>query len=74
MPMWGSYRGSRAAERVQVAIVVELEAVFCVLASLGLLRHLLAAGYPWYVWLLFAGFAGWAIVWVYELIAVRRSR
>ena len=71
---WGSYRGSRAAERAQVAILVELEAVFCVLASLGLLRHLLAAGYPWYVWLLFAGFAGWAIVWVYELIAVRRSR
>ena len=65
VPVWGSYRGSRAAERVQVAIVVELEAVFCVLASLGLLRHLLVAGWPWYVWLLFAGFAAWAIVWVY---------
>jgi len=71
---WGSYRGSRAAERAQVAILVELEAVFCVLASIGLLRHLLVAGYPWYAWLLLAGFAGWAIVWVYELIALGRSR
>jgi hypothetical protein len=71
---WGSYRGSRAAERAQVAILVELEAVFCVLACAGLLRHLLVAGYPWYAWLLLAGFAAWAIVWVYELIAVRRSR
>jgi hypothetical protein len=71
---WGSYRGSRAAERAQVAILVELEAVFCVLAVLGLLRHLFFAGWPWYVWLLFAGFAAWAIVWVYELIALGRSR
>jgi hypothetical protein len=71
---WGSYRGSRAAEKAQVAILVELEAVFCVLACAGLLRHLLVAGYPWYAWLLLAGFAAWAIVWVYELIAVRRSR
>ena len=55
-------------------ILVELEAVFCVLASIGLLRHLLVAGYPWYAWLLLAGFAGWAIVWVYELIALGRSR
>jgi hypothetical protein len=34
---WGSYRGWRAVERAQVAILIELEAVFCVLASLGLL-------------------------------------
>jgi hypothetical protein len=65
---WSSYRGSRAAERAQVAILVELEAVFCVLAALGLLRHLLIAGWPWYVWLLFAGFAAWAVVWIYALV------
>ena len=57
-------RSSRAAERAQVAILVELEAVFCVLASAGLLRHLLVAGWPWYVWLLFA----WAIVWIHALV------
>lgn len=70
---WSSYRGSRATEKAQIAILVETEAVFCVLAALGLLRHLLVAGYPWYPWLLFAGFAAWAIVWVYGLLVLRRS-
>ena len=64
---WGSFRGWRAAEKAQVAILIELEAVFCVLASLGMLRHLLVASYPWYVWLLLAGFLAWAIVWIYAL-------
>ena len=70
---WASYRGGRATEESQVAILVELEAVFCVLASLGILRHLVVAVWPWYVWLLFAGFVAWAIVWIYELVAIRRS-
>jgi hypothetical protein len=69
---WGSLRGWRAAEKAQVKILTELEAVFCVLASAGILRHLLTSAYPWYVWLLFAGFAGWAIVWIYGVIATRR--
>jgi hypothetical protein len=69
---WGSFRGWRAAEKAQVKILTELEAVFCVLASAGILRHLLTTAYPWYVWLLFAGFAAWAIVWVYAVIATRR--
>jgi Co/Zn/Cd efflux system component len=69
---WGSYRGWRASEKAQVAILVELEAVFCVLASAGLLRHLLVAAWPWYVWLLFAGFAVSAIAWIYALVTMRR--
>jgi Co/Zn/Cd efflux system component len=69
---WGSYRGWRASEKAQVAILVELEAVFCVLASAGLLRHLLVAAWPWYVWLLFAGFAVFAIAWIYALVTMRR--
>ena len=36
---WGSFRGFRAAERWQVALLVELEAVFCVLACRGCLAH-----------------------------------
>jgi hypothetical protein len=27
----------------------------------------------WYVWLLTARFVAWAIVWIYELVAGRRS-
>ena len=70
---WGSYRGWRAAEKAQVAILIEVEAAFCVLASLGILRHLVVASWPWYVWLLFAGFVAWAIVWIHELVVLRRS-
>jgi putative effector of murein hydrolase len=65
---WSSYRGWRAAERAQVAILIELEAVFCVLASLGMLRHLVMGSWPWYAWLLFAGFAGFAVAWLYALV------
>jgi membrane protein DedA with SNARE-associated domain len=38
---WGSFRGWRATERTQIRILLELEAVFTVLGSIGILRHLL---------------------------------
>jgi hypothetical protein len=69
---WGSFRGWRAAEKAQVAILIELEAVFCVLASLGLLRHLVVGSWPWYAWLLFAGFAAFAAAWIYALVTGKR--
>ena len=62
---WSSYRGFRAKERAQVSTLIEAEAVFTVLGALGVLRHLLFAGYPWYVWLLFAVLALFAIAWLY---------
>ena len=68
---WSSFRGWQATERVQVQILVELEAVFTVLACVGLLRHLLFARYLPIVWLLFAVFAVFAIAWI--LFLVRRE-
>ena len=68
---WGSFRGWQATERVQVQILVELEAVFTVLACVGLLRHLLFARYLPIVWLLFAVFAVFAIPWI--VVLVRRD-
>ena len=65
---WSSYRGWRAREWAQVAIVVEIEAVYTVLACVGLLRHLLFARYPAIVWLDFAIFALFAIAWVVSLV------
>ena len=62
---WSSYRGFQAKERAQVSTLVEAEAVFTVLGVLGVLRHLLFAGYPWPVWLLFAVLALFAIAWLY---------
>jgi O-antigen/teichoic acid export membrane protein len=61
---WGSFRGWRAQERAQVAVLIEVEAAFTILGAVGLLRHLLIAHYPWMVWLLFAGLAAFAVAWV----------
>jgi membrane protein DedA with SNARE-associated domain len=61
---WNSYQGWRAKERAQVTVSVEMEAIFCVLACLGLLRHLLKAHYPLIVWLVFVVLAIFAVVWI----------
>jgi hypothetical protein len=65
---WGSFRAWQATERKQVAILVEAEAVFCVLACVGLLRHVLAFAYPWYVWGITVIFAAFAIAWILALV------
>lgn len=65
---WSSFRGWQATEREQVQILVELEAVFTVLACVGLLRHLLFARYLPIVWLLFAVFFIFAIAWIVFLV------
>ena len=68
---WGSFRGWRATEWSEVAIVVEMEAAFTVLACVGLLRHLLFARYPFTVWLIFAVFLAFAVAWIYFLLRNR---
>ncbi len=65
---WSSFRGWQATERAQIAILVEMEAAFTVLAILGLLRHLLFAHYPLIVWALFAVFVIFAIAWITSLL------
>jgi hypothetical protein len=51
---WSSYRGWGASSYEQVSVLVEMEVIFTVFGSVGLLRHLLKAWYPWYVWFVFA--------------------
>lgn len=64
---WSSFRGWRASAWGGLAVVVEAEAIFCVLACIGLLRHLLSGGYPFQVWALFVIFAAFAVAWVFAL-------
>ncbi len=61
---WSSLRGWRVKGKAQAIILVEMEAIFCFLASLGLLRHLLIAHYPLMVWLVFAVLVIFAVVWI----------
>ncbi len=67
---WSSFRGWRAGDRTRVAILIELEAVFTVLASIGLLRHLLFAPFPIAPWLVFVVVAAFAVAWVAVLVGV----
>lgn len=65
---WSSFRGWQATERKRVDILIEMEVIFTVLGSLGLLRHLVFPGFPYYVWLNFAVLLVFAIVWIYHLV------
>jgi hypothetical protein len=65
---WSSFRGWRATDRAEVAILVEMEAVFTVLCSVGLLRHLVRGGFPFMVWAVFAIFFIFAIAWIVFLV------
>jgi len=65
---WSSFRGRRATEWGQVRILVELEAVFCTLACVGLLRHLMGFNWPLMVWLLCGIFLAMAVVWIASLV------
>jgi hypothetical protein len=70
---WSSFRGWRASEWAQVAIVVELEAIFTVLGCVGLLRHLLFSRYPPIVWIDFAVLLAFAIAWLIFLLRGRKA-
>ena len=65
---WSSFRGWQAAERVQVVRLIELEAVFTILACVGLGRHLLVASWPLVVWGVFAVLAVFALAWCLALL------
>jgi len=65
---WSSFRGWRATERSQVAIVLEMEAAFAVLGSAGLLRHLLTGGWPLIVWVVLVVLLAFAVAWIVFLV------
>ena len=64
---WSSYRGWGASSYEQVSVLVEMEVIFTVFGSVGLLRHLLKAWYPWYVWFVFAVLLVFTTAWAYHL-------
>ncbi|GMQ79415.1 MAG: hypothetical protein BMS9Abin02_2003 [Anaerolineae bacterium] len=64
---WGSFRGWRAEEWDKVAYLVELEIIFTVLSAVGIIRHLLIASYPWYIWTILIILLLFAIAWIIAL-------
>jgi len=65
---WSSYRGSQADDRARVGILVEMEAAYCVLGCVGMLRHLLFSTYPFLPCLVFAILALFAVAWIAVLL------
>ncbi len=65
---WSSFRGWRAEDWNQVTYLVELEVIFSVLASVGIIRHLIITSFPWYVWTILVIFILFAIAWIIALI------
>jgi hypothetical protein len=64
---WRSWRGWQAKEKSQVKWLLELEAVFTVLAALGLLRELLFFPYPLIYWLVWGLLVVFAATWNYSV-------
>jgi hypothetical protein len=69
---WGSFRGWRATQYQQVAILVEVQAIFATLGAIGLLRHLLIAWFPPLGWITFGLLAVTALAWGF--VWLRRPR
>ncbi len=69
---WGSFRSWRSSTWDQVGFIVEVEIVFTVLASIGLLRQLLSGGtYNWTVWATLVVFVLFAVAWIVALVRDR---
>jgi hypothetical protein len=61
---WLSLRGWLAIDSSVTMLIAEIQAIFCALAALGVLRHLLGqAHYPLMVWIVFAVTAAFAALW-----------
>jgi hypothetical protein len=71
---WSSWRGFRSTDWKQVRLLVEAEAVFCVLASVAVLYHIAGENFPWYAWTMFAVLAAFAVAWLVALYRALRAK
>ena len=65
---WGDFRGWRQPAKSDITLLVEVQLAFSALGSIGVLRHLVTGGWPAMVWILFGGFALFAIAWAITLL------
>jgi hypothetical protein len=69
---WGDLRVWRRFAAAEARLFVELQLVFSALAAIGVLRHLMYGHWPAMVWIVFAGFALFALIWLSVLLAERQ--
>ena len=63
---WGALRAVQWRTSQQVHTLVQVNAVFCTLAALGLLRNMLGAGWPFMVWFVLGLFVVFALLFIYH--------
>jgi hypothetical protein len=68
---WGDWRVWRRSARAEARLLVEMHLGFAVLAGIGMLRHLLAGGWPVMVWMVFGVFGLFALIWLGVLVRER---
>ena len=72
---WSSFRGWRATERAQGAVLIEMEAAFFTLTSIGWLYKLVVTP-PWpyhvRVWIVFAILVLFSVAWIFLLVREQR--
>ncbi|MBN2148691.1 MAG: hypothetical protein JW726_14990 [Anaerolineales bacterium] len=68
---WGSFRSF--CQPGKMLIIIEVEAVFCTLASLALIWHMRGSHWPLMVWLILALFIILAVLWVLAWLNLRKS-
>ena len=69
---WSSLFGWRATRRSQVAVLIQMETIFTVLACVGMLRHMYRGDWVPAAWVMLGLFAAFAIAWSFFLV-VRRE-
>lgn len=70
---WGAWRVVRAGETKAGQTLVEVFFAFTALSSVGLLRHLLVANYPFMVWFLCAVMVIFGLLWAVVWFQLRKA-
>lgn len=71
--VWMVWRGTQRKDRHLIFSLVELFFIFTLLGSVGLLRHLLIANWPFKVWALFAVLAIFSLIWVSAWLSLKKD-
>lgn len=70
---WGGVRVWRGASEPEAKLLLQMELVFDGLGAIGILRHLVVASWPWYIWLLFIVMAAYALLRAGVLMEKRKA-
>jgi hypothetical protein len=69
---WGSFNAARRPNAGVARSLLQVNAIFCTLATLGMLRNMLGAGWPYMVWFILALYAVFAVLFIINWLLLRK--